>query len=224
MVVEASLACTLADAVPPDRGRGARGRPGADSEHLSRRRPSTHSWCASRAGARTASVRLRRKHLCRGGPTTDRRELGWRRPLRPRRSSVGPRSAHARTVRRRRPPCHVTAVIIDAGNRHQHGTIKVALRIRPRRYRDRPRQPDSTPDWDLQASSVGAVRAPSSYPSPTLSTTGTLFLLGRPLRGGVGRRSSTTTATPRSSSGSGRTSEPVARSPPPHGGVARSST
>jgi myo-inositol 2-dehydrogenase/D-chiro-inositol 1-dehydrogenase len=81
-------------------------------------------------------------------------------------------------------PVSLTAVIIDAGTRHEHGTIKLRFESGLVATVTARWQPGSTPDWDLQASSAGAVLRAELYPSPTLEHNGDPVALGPPLRAG----------------------------------------
>jgi hypothetical protein len=78
----------------------------------------------------------------------------------------------------------LTAVIIDAGTRHEHGTIKLRFESGLVATITARWQPDSTPDWDLQASSASNVLRAELYPSPTLEHNGEPVWLGPPLRAG----------------------------------------
>ncbi len=83
-------------------------------------------------------------------------------------------------------PVSLTAVIIDAGTRHEHGTIKLRFESGLVATVVARWQPDSTPDWDLQASSARAVLRAELYPSPTLEHNGDPVPIGSPIRAAGG--------------------------------------
>jgi len=79
-------------------------------------------------------------------------------------------------------PLSLSAVIVDAGTRHEHGTIKLRFESGLVATILARWQPDSTPDWDLQASSASAVLRVELYPSPTLEHNGEPVSIGAPIR------------------------------------------
>lgn len=79
-------------------------------------------------------------------------------------------------------PVSLSAVIVDAGTRHEHGTIKLRFESGLIATVIARWQPDSTPDWDLQASSASAVLRAELYPSPTLEHNGEPVPIGVPVR------------------------------------------
>jgi len=79
-------------------------------------------------------------------------------------------------------PVSLSAVIVDAGTRHEHGTIKLRFESGLVATILARWQPDSTPDWDLQASSASAVLRAELYPSPTLEHNGEPVSIGAPIR------------------------------------------
>lgn len=81
-------------------------------------------------------------------------------------------------------PVSLNAVIIDAGSRREHGTIKLRFESGLVASITARWQPDSTPDWDLQASSASAVLRAELYPSPTLEHNGSPVPLGAAIRSG----------------------------------------
>jgi myo-inositol 2-dehydrogenase/D-chiro-inositol 1-dehydrogenase len=81
-------------------------------------------------------------------------------------------------------PISLSAVVIDAGTRHEHGTIKLRFESGLVATITARWQPDSTPDWDLQASSASAVLRAELYPSPTLEHNGEPVTIGSPIRAG----------------------------------------
>jgi myo-inositol 2-dehydrogenase/D-chiro-inositol 1-dehydrogenase len=81
-------------------------------------------------------------------------------------------------------PVSLSAVIVDAGTRHEQGTIKLRFESGLVATVSARWQPDTTPDWDLQASSASAVLRAELYPSPTLEHNGDPVAIGPPLRSG----------------------------------------
>jgi predicted dehydrogenase len=79
-------------------------------------------------------------------------------------------------------PVSLSAVILDAGTRHEHGTIKLRFESGLVATILARWQPDSTPDWDLQASSASAVLRAELYPSPSLEHNGEPVSIGVPIR------------------------------------------
>lgn len=69
-------------------------------------------------------------------------------------------------------PQRLTAVITDASTDREHGTIKLHFAGGLVATIVVGWQPGSAPDWDLQASSAGAVLRTEFYPSPTLERNG----------------------------------------------------
>ena len=83
-------------------------------------------------------------------------------------------------------PVSLTAVVLDAGTRTEQGTIKLRFESGLVATVTARWQPDSTPDWDLQASSASAVLRAELYPSPTLEHNGDPVPIGAPIRAGGG--------------------------------------
>jgi predicted dehydrogenase len=81
-------------------------------------------------------------------------------------------------------PLSLSAVIVDAGTRHEQGTIKLRFESGLVATVSARWQPDTTPDWDLQASSASAVLRAELYPSPTLEHNGDPVPIGPPVRAG----------------------------------------
>lgn len=79
-------------------------------------------------------------------------------------------------------PVSLSAVIVDAGTRHEHGTIKLRFESGLVATIVARWQPDAAPDWDLQASSASAVLRAELYPSPTLEHNGAPVPLGAPIK------------------------------------------
>ena len=81
-------------------------------------------------------------------------------------------------------PVSLSALIADAGTRHEHGTIKLRFESGLVATVSARWQPDATPDWDLQASSASAVLRAELYPAPTLEHNGDPVPIGPPIRAG----------------------------------------
>lgn len=79
-------------------------------------------------------------------------------------------------------PVSLSAVIVDAETRHEHGTINLRFESGLVATILARWQPGSTPDWDLQASSASAVLRAELYPSPTLEHNGDPLPMGMPIR------------------------------------------
>ena len=80
-------------------------------------------------------------------------------------------------------PLSLNAVIVDAGTRHEHGTIRLRFESGLVATIVALWQPGATPNWDLQASSASAVLRAELYPSPTLEHNGSPVSPGAPIRG-----------------------------------------
>ena len=81
-------------------------------------------------------------------------------------------------------PVSLSAAIVDSGTRHEHGTIKLHFESGLVAAITARWQPGTTPDWDLQASSASAVLRAELYPSPTLEHNGNPVPIGAPIRVG----------------------------------------
>ncbi len=81
-------------------------------------------------------------------------------------------------------PMSLSSVIVDAGTRHEHGTIKVRFESGLVATIVARWQPHTAPDWDLQASSASAVLRAELYPSPTLEHNGGLVSIDASIRAG----------------------------------------
>ncbi len=79
-------------------------------------------------------------------------------------------------------PVSVSATIGDAGTRHEHGTAKLRFESGLVATVVARWQPGTTPDWDLQASSASAVLRAELYPSPALEHNGDPVPIGPPIR------------------------------------------
>src|SRR6056297_380029 len=79
-------------------------------------------------------------------------------------------------------PVSLSAVIVDAGTRREHGTIKLRFESGLTATISAGWQPDATPDWDLQASSAGAVLRADFHPTPGLEHNGDPVPIGPPVR------------------------------------------
>jgi predicted dehydrogenase len=82
-------------------------------------------------------------------------------------------------------PVSLTAVIVDAGTDHEHATVKVRFESGLRATIVVGWQPGAAPDADLQASSAGAVLRVDLHPSPSLEQSGVPVALGPPVRVGT---------------------------------------
>jgi predicted dehydrogenase len=81
-------------------------------------------------------------------------------------------------------PVSLSAVIGDAGTRHEHGTIKLRFESGLVATIVARWQPDAAPDWDLQAASASAVLRADLYPAPALEHNGEPVPTGAPIRAG----------------------------------------
>src|SRR6056297_1104967 len=183
VVVEAPLACTLADADRLIAAEERVGRPVLYSEHLAA--APTVDGLLARVGGIGALTHLSSRAT--QAPPSWRPEDGvdahWGggalfdlgvHPV-----GLTLRTASESGAGR---PVSLSAVIVDAATRREHGTIKlrfesglvatVAVRW----------QPDTTADWDLQASSASAVLRAELYPSPALEHNGDPVPIGPPIR------------------------------------------
>ena len=79
-------------------------------------------------------------------------------------------------------PISLTAVIDDTVSRIAHGTIKLRFESGLLATISARWQPDLPPDWDLQASSASAVLRADLCPSPTLEHNGEAVNVGLPFR------------------------------------------
>ena len=79
-------------------------------------------------------------------------------------------------------PVSLSAVIVDAGTRHEHGTIRLGFESGLVATVVARWQPETTPDWDLQTSSASAVLRAELYPSPSLEHNGEPVPIGPPIR------------------------------------------
>jgi myo-inositol 2-dehydrogenase/D-chiro-inositol 1-dehydrogenase len=83
-------------------------------------------------------------------------------------------------------PMSLSAVMTDAGTRHEHATIKLRFEAGLVATVTVRWQPATTPDWDLQVSSASAVLRAELYPTPTLERNGTAMPMGAPIRAATG--------------------------------------
>jgi myo-inositol 2-dehydrogenase/D-chiro-inositol 1-dehydrogenase len=81
-------------------------------------------------------------------------------------------------------PISLSAVVIDAGSRHEQGTIKLRFESGLLASITARWLPGASPDWDLQASSAAAVLRVELYPAPTLEHNGEPVTIGSPIRAG----------------------------------------
>lgn len=171
VVVEAPMACTLADADRLIAAEQAESRPVLYSEHLAAS-PVVDGLLAdvgeighlthlsARAIQAPPTWRSTRHHDWGGGATFD---LG-----------VHPVGLALRTAAETDagPPTQVAAVITDAGTDREHASIKLRFAGGLLATIVVGWQPGATPDWDLQASSASAVLRAELYPSPSLERNG----------------------------------------------------
>jgi predicted dehydrogenase len=187
VVVEAPMACTLADADRLIDAEDRVGRPVLYSEHLAA--APTVDGLLARVGGIGALTHLSARAVQAppswrpddgidahwgGGALFDLGVHPVGRALRP--------AAEAGAGR----PLSLTAVVTDAGTRTEHGTIKLRFESGLVATITARWQPGSTPDWDLQASSAGAVLRAELYPSPTLEHNGEPVPIGPPIRAAGG--------------------------------------
>ena len=78
-------------------------------------------------------------------------------------------------------PMSLNAVIVDAATRHEHGTIRLRFESGLVATIVARWQPEAVPDWDLQVSSASAVLRAELYPSPALEHNGTPVPSGAPI-------------------------------------------
>ena len=171
VVVEAPIACTLADADRLIAAEQAESRPVLYSEHLAAS-PVVDGLLAevgeighlthlsARAIQAPPTWRSRRHHDWGGGATFD---LG-----------VHPIGLALRTAAETDAgaPSQVTAVITDAGTDREHASIKLRFAGGLLATIVVGWEPGATPDWDLQASSASAVLRAELYPSLSLERNG----------------------------------------------------
>jgi len=171
VVVEAPIACTLADADRLIAAEQAESRPVLYSEHLAAS-PVVDGLLAdvgaighlthlsARAIQAPPTWRSARHHDWGGGATFD---LG-----------VHPIGLALRTAAETDAgaPTQVAAVITDAGTDHEHASIKLRFAGGLLATIVVGWEPGATPDWDLQASSASAVLRAELYPSPSLERNG----------------------------------------------------
>ncbi len=77
-------------------------------------------------------------------------------------------------------PTSLTAVITDAGTDREHGTVKLRFASGLLATIVVGWQPGSTPSWDLQASSASGVLRAELYPQPSLEHNGDVVPVGAP--------------------------------------------
>jgi len=180
VVVEAPIACTLADADRLLDAESQYGRPLLYSEHLASS-PTVDAMLTdvSSIGPLT---HLSARAL-QGPPTWRAADSQWGGgalfDL-----GVHPVGLAIRTAAEADAgaPTAVTAVITDAGTEHEHATLKLHFAGGLVATIVVGWQPGAAPDWDLQASSARAVLRAELYPSPTLERN------GEPVRVGVSVR------------------------------------
>jgi predicted dehydrogenase len=175
VVVEAPMACTLADADRLIAAEQAERRPVLYSEHLAAS-PVVDGLLAEVGGighlthlsARAIQApptwRSTRHREWGGGATFD---LG-----------VHPVGLALRTAAETDagPPTRVAAVITDAGTDREHASIKLRFAGGLLATIVVGWEPGASPDWDLQASSASAVLRAELYPAPSLERNGDVVL------------------------------------------------
>lgn len=171
VVVEAPIACALADADRLIAAEQAESRPVLYSEHLAAA-PVVDGLLAevgaighlthlsARAIQAPPGWRSTSHHDWGGGATFD---LGVH-PV-----GLALRTAAEATAG---PPTQVAAVITDAGTDHEHASIKLRFAGGLLATIVVGWQPGATADWDLQASSASAVLRAELYPVPSLERNG----------------------------------------------------
>ncbi|HSM65878.1 MAG TPA: Gfo/Idh/MocA family oxidoreductase [Ilumatobacteraceae bacterium] len=171
VVVEAPIACTLADADRLIAAEQAERRPVLYSEHLAAT-PVVDGLLAdigaighlthlsARAVQSPPEWRSTSHHDWGGGATFD---LGVH-PV-----GLALRSAAEAAAG---PPTQVAAVITDAGTDREHASIKLRFSSGLLATIVVGWEPGATPDWDLQVSSASAVLRAELYPSPSLERNG----------------------------------------------------
>ncbi len=183
LVVEAPLACTLAEADRLIEAESRTGLPVLYSEHLAA--APTVDGLLTRVGGIGALTHLSAR-ATQAPPTwrpADGVDANWGGgalfDL-----GVHPVGLTLRTATEAGAgrPVSLSAVIVDAGTRHEHGTIKLHFESGLVATIVARWQPESTPDWDLQASSASAVLRADLYPAPTLEFNGSPISTGAPIR------------------------------------------
>jgi len=181
VVVEAPIACTLADADRLIAAETRVGRPVLYSEHLVsspaidgllERASSIGALTHLSARAIQAPPSWRPAHDASwgGGALFD---LG-----------VHPVGLTLRTAAEAGAgsPASLTAVVADAGTDHEHATVKLQFASGLRSTVVVGWQQGATPDWDLQASSASGVLRVDLYPTPTLEHNGDPVSIGSAVR------------------------------------------
>jgi myo-inositol 2-dehydrogenase/D-chiro-inositol 1-dehydrogenase len=185
VVVEAPLACTLADADRLIETEERVGRPVLYSEHLASA-PAIDGLLARVGGIGTLThLSARATQAPPSWRPADGIDAQWGGgalfDL-----GVHPVGLTLRTATESGAgrPTSLNAVVIDAGTRHEQGTIKLRFESGLVATITARWQPGSTPDWDLQASSASAVLRAELYPTPTLEHNGHPVAIGAPIRAG----------------------------------------
>lgn len=180
VVVEAPIACTLAQADRLIDAESQYGRPLLYSEHLAAS-PTVDALLADVASI-GALTHLSARAL-QGPPTWRVTDAEWGGgalfDL-----GVHPVGLAIRTAAEADAgaPSSVTAVITDAATEREHATVKLHFAGGLVATIVVGWQPGGSPDWDLQVSSARGVLRAELYPSPTLERNGDPVRLGMPVR------------------------------------------
>lgn len=181
VVVEAPIACTLADADRLVVAEARVGRPVLYSEHLVS--SPTVDTLLGRVGSIGALTHLSARAIQAPPSWRTSNDASWGGgalfDL-----GVHPVGLALRTAAEAGAggATSLTSVITDAGSDHEHGTIKLQFASGLRSTVVVGWQPGATPDWDLQASSASAVLRVDLYPTPTLEHNGEQIGLGPAVR------------------------------------------
>lgn len=182
VVVEAPIACTLAEADRLIDAESQYGRPLLYSEHLAAA-PAVDALLTE-VGSIGALTHLSARAM-QGPPTWRATGADWGGgalfDL-----GVHPIGLAIRTAAEADAgaPVAVTAVITDSGTDREHATVKLHFAGGLVATIVVGWQPGATPDWDLQASSARGVLRAELYPTPTLERNGDPVRVGVPVRPG----------------------------------------
>jgi predicted dehydrogenase len=181
VVVEAPIACTLAEADRIVEAEARIGRPVLYSEHLAA--SPVVDVLLTRVGSLGPLTHLSARAV-QAPPT-------WRSSLTPDWGGgalfdlgVHPVGLCLRTAAEgdAGPPESVSAVLYDAGTDHERATLRIGFGSGLVANLTVAWQPGASPDWDLQASSTSGVLRADLYPRPTLEHNGDPVSIGVPVR------------------------------------------